>query len=57
MKRALFKRNLMDRTRSISPLQKHRDALVVNTTKIGKKAMVAKMSKYIERVIKLKYGN
>jgi len=57
VKRALFKRNLMDRTRSISPLQKHRDAVVVNTTKIGKKAMVAKMSKYIERVIKLKYGN
>ena len=57
VKRALFKRNLMDRTRSISPLQKHRDAVVINTTKIGQKAMVAKMSKYIERVIKLKYGN
>ncbi len=57
VKRALFKRNLMDRTRSISPLQKHRDAVVVNTTKLGKKAMVAKMSKYIERVIKQKYGN
>ena len=56
-KRALFKRNLMDRTRSISPLQKHRDAVVVNTTKIDKKAMVAKMSKHIEKVIELKYGN
>ena len=57
VKRALFKRNLMDRTRSISPLQKHRDAVVVNTTKIDKKAMVAKMSKHIEKVIELKYGN
>ena len=57
VKLALFRRNLMDRTRSISPLQKHRDAVVVNTTKIGKKAMVAKMSKYVEKVIKLKYGN
>ena len=57
VKLALFRRNLMDRTRSISPLQKHHDAVVVNTTKIGKKAMVAKMSKYIDKVIKLKYGN
>ena len=57
VKRALFDRNLMDRTRSISPLQKHPDAIVVNTTKKGKKAMVAKMSKYIERVLKQKYGN
>ena len=48
---------MMDKSRSISPLQKHRDAVVVNTTKIGKKAMVEKMSKYVERIIKLKYGN
>ena len=47
----------MDRTRSISPLQKHPDAIVVNTTKKGIKAMVAKMSKYIEKVLKQKYGN
>ena len=57
VKRALFDRNLMDRTRSISPLQKHPDAIVVNTTKKGIKAMVAKMSKYIEKVLKQKYGN
>ena len=56
VKRALYKRNLADRTRSISPLQKHPDAVVVNTTKIDKKAMVAKMSVYVERVLKLKYG-
>ena len=46
----------MDRSRRISPLQKHPDAVVVNTTKIDKKAMVAKMSAYVERVLKLKYG-
>ncbi len=56
VKRALYKRNLMDRSRRISPLQKHPDAVVVNTTKIDKKAMVAKMSMYVERVLKLKYG-
>ncbi len=56
VKRALYKRNLMDRSRRISPLQKHPDAVVVNTTKIDKKAMVAKMSAYVERVLKLKYG-
>ena len=31
VKKALYKRNLMDKTRKISPLQKHRDAVVVNT--------------------------
>ena len=56
VKRAIYKRNLMDRSRRISPLQKHPDAVVVNTTKIDKKAMVAKMSVYVERVLKLKYG-
>ena len=56
VKKALFKRNMMDKSRSISPLQKHPDAVVVNTTKIDKKAMVAKMSMYVERVLKLKYG-
>ena len=56
VKRALYKRNLMDRSRRISPLQKHRDAVVVNTTKIDKKAMLAKMSVNVERALKLKYG-
>ena len=56
VKRALYKRNLMDRSRRISPLQKHPDAVVVNSTKIDKKAMVAKMSVYVERVLKIKYG-
>ena len=57
IKRALYERNLMDRSRKFSPLQKHPDAVVVNTTNLDKKAMVAKMSKYVERFLKKKYGN
>ena len=44
IKQALNKRNLSDKTRSISPLQKHPDAIVVNTTKLSKKAMVANVN-------------
>lgn len=57
VKQALYERNLIDSTRKISPLQKHRDAVVVDTGKLNKRAMVAKMSKYIERFLKEKYVN
>ena len=57
VKRALYKRNLADKTRSISPLQKHPDAVVVNTTKNGKHAMIDKMSKHVEKFLNKKYGN
>ena len=57
VKRAIYKRNLIDKTRRISPLQKHPDAIVVNTTKIGKQAMIAKMSKHVEKFLNKKYGN
>ncbi len=57
VKRALYNRNLSDKNRSISPLQKHPDAVVVNTTKIGKKAMLAKMTKIVEKYLKKQYGN
>ena len=56
VKKALYKRNLMDKTRKISPLQKHPDAVVVNTGKLSKKAVLDKMSKHVERVLKRKYG-
>ena len=56
VKKALYKRNLMDKTRKISPLQKHHDAVVVNTGKLSKKAVLDKMSKYVERILKEKYG-
>lgn len=48
VKRALRNRNFKDKTRRISPLQKHPDAVVVNTTKNGKQAMLEKMSEHVE---------
>ena len=47
----------MDKNRKISPLQKHPDAVVVNTGKLNKQAMVSKMSKHVEQIVKKKYGN
>ena len=57
VKKALYNRNFIDSTRKISPLQKHPDAVVVNSGKLDKKAMVAKMSKHIEKILKIKYEN
>ena len=56
VKKALFERNLADTTRKISPLQKHHDAVVVDTGKLDKQAMIAKMSRFVEKKIKDKYG-
>ena len=56
VKRAINKRNIMDMNRKISPLQKHDDAIVVNTGKLNKQEMVAKMSKYVETALMTKYG-
>ncbi len=56
VKKALYKRNLMDKSRKISPLQKHRDAVVVNTGKLGKYAVLDKMSKHVDNFLKNKYG-
>ena len=56
VKKALRLRNFLDRTRKNSPLLKHRDSIEIDTGKLDKKAMLAKMSKYVERVIKKKYG-
>ena len=52
VKLAISKRNLMDKNRKLSPLQKHPDAVVVDTGKLNKQAMLAKMSKYVEKVFK-----
>ena len=57
VKKALINRNFNDSTRKISPLQKHPDAVVVNSGKLDKKAMVAKMSKHVEKILKTKYEN
>lgn len=56
VKMAIKKRNFMDKNRKISPLQKHPDAIVVNTGNLNKRDMLAKMSKHIEKFLKNTYG-
>ncbi len=56
VKKALRIRNILDISRKNSPLLKHRDSIEIDTSKLNKQAMLTKMSKYIERVIRKKYG-
>jgi len=55
VKKALRIRNISDIKRKNSPLLKHRDSIVIDTSNLDKQAMLAKMSKYVEKVIKKKY--
>ena len=48
VKKALRIRNITDTKRKNSPLLKHRDSVVIDTGKLDKQAMVAKMSKHVE---------
>ena len=48
VKKALRLRNIADTNRKNSPLLKHRDSVVIDTGKLDKQAMVAKMSKHVE---------
>ena len=57
VKKALRIRNILDTKRKNSPLLKHRDSIEIDTGKLNKQAMLAKMSKYVEKVLKKKYGN
>tara|TARA_B110001450_G_scaffold234104_1_gene237889 strand:+ start:264 stop:938 length:675 start_codon:yes stop_codon:yes gene_type:complete len=56
VKKALRIRNNLDTKRKNSPLLRHGDSVEIDTGKLDKLAMIAKMSKYVERVIKIKYG-
>ena len=56
VKMAIKKRNFMDKNRKISPLQKHPDAVVVNTGILNKRAMLTKMSWHVEKFLKKNYG-
>ena len=56
VKKALRIRNTSDIKRKNSPLLKHPDSVSIDTGKLDKQAMLAKMSKFTERVIKKKYG-
>jgi len=57
VKKALRIRNNHDIKRKNSPLLKHRDAIEIDTGKLNKQAMMVKMSKYVDKAIKAKYGN
>ena len=57
VKKALRIRNLSDTNRKHSPLLKHRNSVEIDTGKLDKKAMLVKMSNYVERFLKKKYGN
>ncbi len=57
VKKALRIRNILDTKRKNSPLLKHRDSIEIDTGKLDKKTMLIKMSKNVERVLNLKYGN
>ena len=57
VKKALRIRNISDIKRKNSPLLKHRDSIEIDTGKIDKRAMIAKLSRHVERVLKEKYGN
>ncbi len=57
VKKALRIRNILDIKRKNSPLLKHNDSVSIDTGKLNKKAMLNKMSKYLDKAIKLKYVN
>ena len=56
VKKALRIRNYLDTNRKNSPLLRHRDSIEIDTGKLGKQSMLAKMSKEVEIVLKKKYG-
>ena len=53
--KSLRARTMLDKKRRHNPLKKVADAVLIRTDILGKKAMVAKMSKEIEKVLELKY--
>ena len=57
VKKALRIRNISDTKRKNSPLLRHPDSIEIDTGKLSKKAMLTKMVKHVEKIIKLKYGN
>jgi len=56
VKKSLKKRNELDVKRRFSPLIQSKDSIIIRTDKLNKKAMVAKMSKEIEKKLLFKYG-
>ena len=57
VKKALRIRNISDTKRKNSPLLRHIDSIEIDTGKLDKKAMIAKMSKCVQEMLEKKYGN
>jgi len=57
VKESLRIRTLLDKKRRHNPLKKMSDAVLIRTDILNKKTMIEKMSKEIDKKIKLKYGN
>ena len=56
VKKSLRTRTLLDKKRRHNPLKKMSDAVLIRTDILSKKAMIAKISKEINRKLLLKYG-
>ena len=56
VKETLRSRTLADKSRRINPLKKMPDAVLIRTDILSKKAVVAKMSKEIDKKLMIKYG-
>ena len=56
IEKAIRQRNLVDSTRKFSPLRIPQGAIVVDTTKIGKKQMFKRILKVVEDKLVSKYG-
>ena len=56
VKKSLRMRTMLDKKRRHNPLKKMADAVLIRTDILSIKAMIAKMSKEIDKKIKLKYG-
>ena len=56
VKRTLRNRTLLDKKRRHNPLKKMADAVLIRTDILSKKAMLAKMTKEIDKKLLLKYG-
>ena len=56
VKKALKIRDYSDINRKHSPLRVSKDSIVIDTSKLGKKQMLSKISKIVESKLLLKYG-
>ena len=56
VKKSLRTRTLLDKKRRYNPLKKVKDAVLIRTDILSKKAMITKMSKEIEKKLKKKYA-